>query len=139
MVPHLLNALADDRQLSPDGMGPDPEAPLCVMPWTTPPIIGHYLVTGGDWPGGSLGSGVHWVGHGRHYPFARAAERSACRAEAAVTADAGKSAVEKGKEEERRRALPLMALATRMENGNRLKCSETLAKAILADGEQRNH
>ena len=23
--------------------------PFVSVPWTTPPIIGHYLVTGGDW------------------------------------------------------------------------------------------
>jgi PTS system cellobiose-specific IIC component len=23
--------------------------PFVNVPWTTPPIVGHYLVTGGDW------------------------------------------------------------------------------------------
>lgn len=25
------------------------QKPFVNVPWTTPPIIGHYLVTGGDW------------------------------------------------------------------------------------------
>ena len=50
MVPYVLNALMlTDRQLPADGRGTSSGRPFVNVPWTTPPILGHYLVTGGDW------------------------------------------------------------------------------------------
>ena len=33
--------------------------PFVNVPWTTPPIIGHYLVSGGDWRAARLGRRIH--------------------------------------------------------------------------------
>lgn len=49
--------------------------PFVNVPWTTPPIVGHDLVTGGDWRAAVWG--VVSVGNAMlvYFPFARAAER----------------------------------------------------------------
>ena len=49
--------------------------PFVNVPWTTPPIIGHYLVSGGDWRAavwGLLSIGIAML---IYFPFAKAAER----------------------------------------------------------------
>ena len=49
MVPYVLNALlltAATYALMTWGLI---RRPFINVPWTTPPILGHYLVTGGDW------------------------------------------------------------------------------------------
>ena len=53
------------------------------MPWTTPPIIGHYLVTGGDWRAAVWGALSIVIAMVVYFPFARAAERQRRRIEAA--------------------------------------------------------
>ena len=60
--------------------------PFVNVPWTTPPIIGHYLVTGGDWRAAAWGVASIGIAMAVYYPFARAAERQRLRAEAAATA-----------------------------------------------------
>ncbi len=49
--------------------------PFVNVQWTTPPIIGHYLVTGGDWRGAIWGVVSLGLAMLVYYPFAKAAER----------------------------------------------------------------
>ena len=51
--------------------------PFVNVPWTTPPIVGHYLVTGGDWRAAVWGVVSIAVAMGVYFPFAKAAERRA--------------------------------------------------------------
>lgn len=60
--------------------------PFVNVPWTTPPIIGHYLVSGGDWRAAVWGAVSILIAMAVYYPFARAAERQRLAAEAAGTA-----------------------------------------------------
>jgi len=60
--------------------------PLVNVPWTTPPILGHYLITGGDWRAAVWGAVSIVLAMLVYYPFAKAAERQRLRAEAAGTA-----------------------------------------------------
>jgi PTS system cellobiose-specific IIC component len=58
------------------------ERPFVGVPWTTPPIIGHYLVTGGDWKAAVWGVASIALAMLIYYPFAKAAERERLNAEA---------------------------------------------------------
>jgi cellobiose PTS system EIIC component len=49
--------------------------PFVNVPWTTPPIIGHYLVSGGDWRAAVWGAASIVIAMMVYFPFARAAER----------------------------------------------------------------
>ena len=49
--------------------------PFVNVPWTTPPIIGHYLVSGGDWKAAVWGAVSIVIAMLVYFPFARAAER----------------------------------------------------------------
>jgi PTS system cellobiose-specific IIC component len=49
--------------------------PFVNVPWTTPPIIGHYLVTGGDWRAAVWGVVSLGLAMLVYWPFAREAER----------------------------------------------------------------
>ena len=49
--------------------------PFVNVPWTTPPIIGHYLVSGGDWRAAVWGAVSIVIAMMVYYPFAKAAER----------------------------------------------------------------
>jgi len=60
--------------------------PFVNVPWTTPPIIGHYLVSGGDWKAAVWGALSIVIAMLVYYPFAKAAERSRLKAEAAGSA-----------------------------------------------------
>ena len=60
--------------------------PFVNVPWTTPPIIGHYLVTGGDWKAAVWGVVSILIAMSIYYPFAKVAERQRLAAEAAGTA-----------------------------------------------------
>lgn len=51
--------------------------PCVNIPWTTPPIISHYLVTGGDWRACVWGVISIATAMLIYYPFARFAERKA--------------------------------------------------------------
>lgn len=51
------------------------QRPFVNIPWTTPPIIGHYLVTGGDWKSAVWGALSILIAMGIYFPFAKAAER----------------------------------------------------------------
>ncbi len=62
------------------------QRPFVNVPWTTPPIIGHYLVTGGDWKGALWGAVSIVIAMAIYYPFAKAAERDRMKSEGSHTA-----------------------------------------------------
>ncbi len=75
MVPYVLSALAltaGSYLLMDFGIL---QKPFVNVPWTTPPIIGHYLVSGGDWKAAVWGACSILIAMGIYWPFARAAER----------------------------------------------------------------
>ncbi len=86
MVPYVLNALIltaatyvlMDLHIL--------QRPFVNVPWTTPPIIGHYLVTGGDWKSAVWGALSIPIAMAVYYPFAKVAERRRLAAEASGTA-----------------------------------------------------
>ena len=83
MVPYILNALiltAGSYLLMHWHLI---NKPFVNVPWTTPPIIGHYLVTGGDWRAAVWGVVSIGIAMFVYYPFAKAAERQRLQAEAA--------------------------------------------------------
>jgi PTS system cellobiose-specific IIC component len=76
MVPYVISALvltAGSYLLMAWGLV---QRPFINVPWTTPPVIGHYLVTGGDWRAAVWGVVSLVIAVGIYYPFAKAAERS---------------------------------------------------------------
>lgn len=54
--------------------------PYIPVPWTTPPVIGHYLATGGDVKAALWGVASLLLSMCIYWPFARAAERQRARA-----------------------------------------------------------
>jgi PTS system cellobiose-specific IIC component len=58
------------------------QKPFVSVPWTTPPVIGHYLVTGGDWRAAVWGVISILIAMAVYYPFAKAAERARIKLEA---------------------------------------------------------
>lgn len=86
MVPYILNALiltTGSYLLIDAGII---RKPFVNVPWTTPPIIGHYLVTGGDWKAAVWGAISIALAMAVYFPFAKVAERQRLKAEAAGTA-----------------------------------------------------
>ena len=82
MIPYILNALiltASSFLLMQWGLI---HKPFVNVPWTTPPIIGHYLVSGGDWRAAVWGAVSIVIAMAVYYPFAKAAERQRLKAEA---------------------------------------------------------
>jgi PTS system cellobiose-specific IIC component len=57
------------------------QKPFVAVPWTTPPIVGHYLVSGGDWRAAVWGAISILIAMAVYYPFAKAAERQRLNAE----------------------------------------------------------
>ena len=85
MIPYVLNALiltAGSYLLMHWNLI---NKPLVNVPWTTPPIIGHYLVSGGDWRAAVWGVLSILIAMLVYFPFAKAAERQRLKAEAAKT------------------------------------------------------
>jgi cellobiose PTS system EIIC component len=81
MVPYILNALiltASTYLLMEWNII---HKPLVNVPWTTPPIIGHYLVSGGDWRAAVWGALSILIAMLVYFPFAKAAERQRLREE----------------------------------------------------------
>ena len=75
MIPYVLNALiltTGSYLLMQWGLI---HKPFVNVPWTTPPIIGHYLVSGGDWRAAAWGAASIVIAMLVYFPFARAAER----------------------------------------------------------------
>ena len=86
MIPYILNALiltAGTYLLMNWGVI---HKPFVNVPWTTPPIIGHYLVSGGDWKAAVWGVISIVIAMAVYFPFAKAAERQRLKAEAAGVA-----------------------------------------------------
>jgi PTS system cellobiose-specific IIC component len=84
MVPYILNALmltAGSYLLMDWGVI---HKPFVNVPWTTPPIIGHYLVTGGDWKAAVWGAVSIVLAMLIYHPFAKAAERQRLKEESEV-------------------------------------------------------
>jgi PTS system cellobiose-specific IIC component len=81
MIPYVLNALVlttSTYLLMYWGMI---QKPFVNVPWTTPPIIGHYLVSGGDWRAAVWGCISLVIAMAVYYPFAKIAERQRLQAE----------------------------------------------------------
>ncbi|MGE3309738.1 MAG: PTS sugar transporter subunit IIC [Limisphaerales bacterium] len=75
MVPYVLNALilTTGTYLLMDWGWI--RKPFVNVPWTTPPIIGHFLVTGGDWRAAVWGLASLGIAIAVYFPFAKIAER----------------------------------------------------------------
>jgi PTS system cellobiose-specific IIC component len=58
--------------------------PVINIPWTTPPIIGHFLATNGDWRAALWGFISILIAMAVYYPFAKTAERQRLARESAV-------------------------------------------------------
>ena len=75
MAPYILNALiltTGSYLLMEWGVI---QKPFVNVPWTTPPVVGHYLVSGGDWRAAVWGALSIVIAMAVYFPFARAAER----------------------------------------------------------------
>ncbi len=75
MIPYILNALILTTGSYLLIQWNVIQKPLINVPWTTPPIIGHYLVTGGDWKAAIWGVASIGIAMAVYYPFAKVAER----------------------------------------------------------------
>ena len=85
MIPYVLNALilTTGTYLLMDWHVI--HKPFVSIPWTTPPIIGHYLVSGGDWKAAVWGALSIAIAMIVYFPFAKAAERQRVRTESDAT------------------------------------------------------
>lgn len=82
MAPYILNALiltASSYLLMEWNVI---HRPFVNVPWTTPPIIGHYFMTGGDWKAAVWGAISILIAMAVYYPFAKFAERQRLKAAA---------------------------------------------------------
>jgi PTS system cellobiose-specific IIC component len=75
MVPYVLNALLLTTATYLLMEWHVIQKPFVNVPWTTPPVVGHYLVTGGDWRAAVWGAVSTLLAMSVYYPFAKAAER----------------------------------------------------------------
>jgi PTS system cellobiose-specific IIC component len=75
MVPYVLNALILTTGTYLLMHWNVIHRPMVNVPWTTPPIVGHYLVSGGDWKAAVWGAMSIAIAMMVYFPFARAAER----------------------------------------------------------------
>jgi PTS system cellobiose-specific IIC component len=85
MIPYILNALILTATTYLLMYCNWIQRPFVNVPWTTPPIIGHYLVSGGDWRAAVWGALSIVIAMAVYYPFARAAERQRLKVEANAT------------------------------------------------------
>jgi PTS system cellobiose-specific IIC component len=74
MIPYVLNALLLTTGTYLLMHWNVIRKPFVNVPWTTPPIVGHYLVTGGDWKAALWGVASIAIAMTVYFPFARAAE-----------------------------------------------------------------
>jgi len=86
MVPYVLNALILTSGTYLLMSWNLIQKPFVNVPWTTPPIIGHYLVTNGDWRAAVWGVVSLLIAMAVYYPFAKVAERQRLQAGAARSA-----------------------------------------------------
>jgi PTS system cellobiose-specific IIC component len=82
MIPYILNALILTTGSYLLMYWNVIHKPFVNVPWTTPPIIGHYLVSGGDWKAAVWGALSIVIAMLVYLPFARVAERQRLKAEA---------------------------------------------------------
>jgi PTS system cellobiose-specific IIC component len=82
MIPYILNALILTTGSYLLMRWNVVHKPFVNIPWTTPPIVGHYLVSGGDWRAAVWGAVSVAIAMLVYFPFAKAAERQRLRAEA---------------------------------------------------------
>lgn len=75
MIPYVLNALILTASTYLLMQWSLLCKPFINVPWTTPPVVGHYLVTGGDWRAAVWGVLSIVIAMLVYFPFARAAER----------------------------------------------------------------
>lgn len=75
MVPYILNALILTTGTYLLMSTHVIHRPFVNVPWTTPPIVGHYLVSGGDWKAAVWGAVSILIAMMVYYPFAKIAER----------------------------------------------------------------
>ena len=80
MVPYVLNALLLTTISYLLMQWNVIHKPFVNVPWTTPPVIGHYLVSGGDWRAAIWGGVSIVLAAIVYVPFARAAERQRLKA-----------------------------------------------------------
>jgi PTS system cellobiose-specific IIC component len=83
MIPYILNALVLTTGTYLLMYWNVIHKPFVNVPWTTPPIIGHYLVSGGDWKAAVWGAISIAIAMMVYFPFAKTAERQRLKAEAA--------------------------------------------------------
>ena len=81
MIPYVLNALILTTGTYVLMYLKVIHKPFVNVPWTTPPIIGHYLVSGGDWKAAVWGAVSILIAMIVYFPFAKAAERQRLKAE----------------------------------------------------------
>jgi PTS system cellobiose-specific IIC component len=75
MIPYVLNALILTTGTYLLMHWNVIHRPFVNVPWTTPPIVGHYLVSGGDWKAALWGGMSIVIAALVYWPFAKAAER----------------------------------------------------------------
>jgi cellobiose PTS system EIIC component len=92
MIPYILNALILTACTYLLMHWNIISKPFVNVPWTTPPIIGHYLVTGGDWRAAVWGLVSILLAMGIYFPFAKAAERQRLKAESIASPGASATA-----------------------------------------------
>src|SRR5438128_9785437 len=75
MIPYVLNALILTTSTYLLMHWNVLHKPFVNVPWTTPPIIGQYLVSGGDWKAAAWGAVSIVIAMFVYFPFAKMAER----------------------------------------------------------------
>jgi PTS system cellobiose-specific IIC component len=75
MIPYILNALLLTTATYLLMAANLISKPVINIPWTTPPIIGHFLATNGDWRAAAWGIISILLAMAVYYPFAKSAER----------------------------------------------------------------
>ncbi|MEO6184327.1 MAG: PTS transporter subunit EIIC [Verrucomicrobiota bacterium] len=93
MIPYILNALILTTSSYLLMHWNLINKPFINVPWTTPPIIGHYLVSGGDWRAAVWGVISILIAMAVYYPFAKAAERQRIKANSLAHAVVSTAAV----------------------------------------------
>jgi len=86
MIPYILNALLLTASTYLLMHWNIIHKPFVNVPWTTPPIIGHYLVSCGDWKAAVWGAVSIVLAMLVYLPFAKTAEQQRLKAEASGVA-----------------------------------------------------
>jgi cellobiose PTS system EIIC component len=81
MIPFVLNALILTASTFLLMNWNVIQKPFVSVPWTTPPVLGHFLVTGGDWRAAVWGVVSILIAMSVYYPFAKVAERERLKSE----------------------------------------------------------